>query len=334
MTQRVNNENGPRCRNTEDRSEAQLAAENLAHRIAQPDDAVTHLYKNEEDAGRATLAGWIRHERVRPIIEAARADTETFVAPVARYLASGQRAVTDLACSVLLLQSSLPNGERNAFVLDPVTGWRMAPTVRNMLLTDFRSWLTIVAYRLSSAGVPLDPDYPGDHLVIAQLLLLDVWSGEYDLVHDLNVAGPTLYQAQGRGTPFVRGRRTDRATLNASRILEDLSRRTRGQRTIAAAPHAATKPRAEDRQTREKSARLKALREVVALYPEITPVDLLQGWRTSRVQLPAYLYRSLIAQALGEPRDSRYVGDQKPSLRTLQRDFARLSEPDDDSCAN
>jgi len=328
MTQHVRNENDLRCSNTGGRSEVQLDAGSSPTILPQQDAVVTDLYKTEEDAGRAALAGWIRHKQVRPIIEAARDATETFVAPVRHHL-TGQRSVTLLAGSALLIRGALPNGQHDEFVLDPATGWPMTPGVRHMLLTDFPAWLTIVAYRLASADVPLDPDYPGDHLVIAQLLLLDCWAPGYDLVKDLNVAGPTVYNRQGRGTPFIRRRRTDRATLNASRVLEDLSRRERGDRTVAAAPYAATKPRAAGRQALEKSVRIKVLRDVVALYPEVTAVELLDRWCTSRKHLPGYLYRSLIAQALSLPRESKRVLDLKPSLRTLQRDFDALADPGD-----
>lgn len=318
MTNEPGNVNDPQRANAEGRqTEDQMSSEASGTTLPQQGDEVTQLYKREEDAGRAALAGWIHHEQVRPTIEAAREATETFVAPIAPYL-TGQLAVTNLVCSVLLMQSSLPNGERNPFVLDPATGWPMPPQVRNMLLTDFRAWLAIVAHRLASAGVPLDADYPGDHLVIGQLLLLDCWAPGYDLVHDLNVAGPTMYNQHGTGTPFIRGRRTDRATLNASRVMEDFSRRARGERNIATAPYAATGPRVTAQAGRYKAARLQALREVVDKHPDFPLAKLLPKWGSAGREHPTYLYRASIARQLGISFDD--AKNQKPSQRTLERD--------------
>lgn len=328
MTHDLNSENDPQRANAEGRSEEQLSAGTSSPILPQPEDAVTHLYEAEEKAGRAALAGWVFHKQVRPIIESAREGTETFVAAVSHYLDGdhAQLAVTDLACSILNLVSELPNGERRADVLDPATGWAMPPAVRNSLRVDLKAWLIIVAYRLANAGVPLDPDYPGEHLVIAQLLMLDVWGGDYDLLEDLNYTGPTMYHPLGRGTPVIRGRRTDRATLNASRLVEYYSRRVRGERNIASAPYSHAGPRATARQARYKAARLDALRQVAARHPQLSPTDLLK-WSTTSPSCPAYQYRSLIAKILGISWDA--AKNRKPSLRTLQRDFAELGLPTD-----
>jgi hypothetical protein len=323
MNEHLDNANDPQRANAEGRqNEDQLAAEDLAPILPDSDDAVTKLFKAEWDAGRAALAGWIFHPMVRPIIEAAREGTETFVAPIAHYLASGQGAVCALINSVLHMTWGTPNGRYGIDVLDSTTGWQVTPAVKEMLYSGLPAWLTIVAYRLANAGVPLDPDYKGDHLVVGQLLMLDVWSGEYDLLEDLNIAGPTIYHVHGQGTPFVRAERTDRATLNSSRVLSLLQKGHRGERPIGRPAYAHAGPRAEGRQARERKARLAALREVLEKHPGVELATLLGRWSSTSPSNPAYQYRSALAKQHGISWDK--AREKKPSLRTLQRDYEDL----------
>ncbi len=260
-------ESGSQRANAESRSEAQLTAGTSPDSIPQFDPHVRGLYEAEEGAGRAMARAWLTHPRVRPIIEANRGGAELSVSPVAEHL-GGQEAVTQLTATVLRLTAQWPDGTRAPDVLDPAHGWPVTDEARDVVRALLPQYLHVVARELAAAGVPLDPSYPLDLLVVGQLLLLDVWAGpDVDLTAALNVGGPTTFRADGGGTPQVRVGRTARASRNADRVLEHLRTAAGITPSVLRAPYAGGGTRAPGPQGRVRAARMVALAEVKGLFP-------------------------------------------------------------------
>ena len=224
-------------------------------------------FREEEERAIASLASWIGHPAIPTIVRDATSSVTAAIAPVARHL-SEQREVIPFCWG--------------AFGITPVEpGWRFRG--HTWLLTPAEraaiepAWATLariaaeVAEALATAGVPLDPGWPGDLAVIAEMLVLEAiginipWElAPRDLADGLQLPPNSAIQIDARGTEHRRGIR-ERAERNAGALRRSYEQRLHGPQSPA--PYAGGGKRATPRPTLQRRA---GLREVLAAFPEAT----------------------------------------------------------------
>lgn len=173
MTQHVDNENGPRCWSTEDRSENQLSA-GLAPSIAHPSEPVSphaERFKRAEDDGIIATSRWIGHEAVRDHVERWRIPVMQILAPAfGRILADTDETV--LFCWAVFGITGInsdfqpTNNDWSRVYLTPREK-ACAPRA----VSDFKRIVARAVRNVKSAGADIDPEWDGDHAVIATLML-------------------------------------------------------------------------------------------------------------------------------------------------------------------
>jgi hypothetical protein len=282
---------------------------------------VDGFFRNEEQYAAAALAAWAGHPALPPGIERRRVAAETTTMLFERYLAD-QVQVLRFCCRIFDISYHYPDGSEESNPFDPQDPqcWPLSPAERasaSRSAADFRAVVTFTASDLAQAGVPLDPGWDGDRVIIAQLLLLPRASGHAIpwsdapavLAARLQPPGISAVYRDGRTTTSRDGR-SERAAINIERIRRDYRARQGGR--ALPMPYAGGQPRKAPRQ----QARRDALRAVRARFPDASAARILRTYdHTART--PGGYLRTLLAERPGAPQP-------KPSPSTLYADIRAL----------
>jgi hypothetical protein len=280
---------------------------------------VDGFFRNEEQYAAAALAGWAGHPALPSVVERRRVAAETTTMLFERYLAD-QVQVLRFCCRIFDISFRYPDGSEEPNPFDPQDpeGWPLSPAERaaaGRSAADFRAVVTFTASDLVQAGVPLDPGWDGDRVIIAELLLLPRAAGHAIpwsdapavLAARLQPPGISAVYRDGRTTTSRDGR-SERAAINIDRIRRDYRAR-QGARALPM-PYAGGQPRKAPRQ----QARRDALRTVRARFPDASVALILQTYDYS-AQTPGGYLRTLLAERPGAPQP-------KPSPSTLHADLS------------
>jgi hypothetical protein len=345
------NVNDPRCANTEGRqSEAQLSAGTspaILPRDAEAVSAHAEKFKRAEDDGTVSAARWITHPEVRKRVDAWRPRAMLIAAPpFGRHLGDSDPLTAEvnimrLAWHLASLRGIGPDlelsDENGPWMLEAYEAERTACAVKRL-----RALVKVVAKAIEAAGAPIDPEWEGDRAVLALLLLTPPpvipWGGRWNGNEWLSQPDPVALarwayapspvaitaDATGIRSRFDASQNSARNVLDIQFAYRDQVRADANKPKRTAAPYARGGKRAASRQDKLKAARLYALAEVRALYPDAKGRDLLTGW-SKKSGDPGHLYRSLIAQQFGVSHDA--ACSLKPGLRTVERDCSTLGIP-------
>lgn len=230
-------------------------------------DADERRFREEEERAIASLAGWIGHPATPAIIKDAAASVVTAIAPVSHHL-SEQREVIPFCWGAFGIAAVDPGWTLRGHT------WLLTAAERAAIepaRATLRSITGTVADALVSAGVPLDPGWPGDLAVIAELVVLEAvgiaipWEmAPRELADGLQPPPISAIQIDARGTEHRRGI-SERAERNAGALRRSYEQHLQGPHPPA--PYAGGSKRATPRPTRQRQA---ALREVLAAFPEAT----------------------------------------------------------------
>ncbi len=139
------------------------------------EEALRKRFESEEHQAIDALARWIGHPAVRGIIERRRVGAETVVMPIGRLL-TDQIEVIRFCWHVCGIAGIEPG-----FELRKGEPWLLTASEMSMIdrvEADFRGVVQLAINELEGAGVGLVPTWTGDHVVVGELLLLDI---EWDL---------------------------------------------------------------------------------------------------------------------------------------------------------
>lgn len=224
-------------------------------------------FRAEEQRAIASLAGWIGHPAIPPIIREASLPAAMAAKALERLLTS-QKEIIWFCLSVFELAPVEPGWQRTSHL------WQLNPIERaaiNSARAGVRVVVVAVADALAAAGVRLEPSWPGDLAVIAQLLLLEAtghqvpWdSSPRELAEALQPPANCTITIDGSGS-FQRRWASERAERNTTSLRRDYEKHLHGPRRRAA--YAGGGTRAVPRKT---EARRAALRQVLEAFPEAT----------------------------------------------------------------
>ncbi len=231
------------------------------------DDSDERRFRDEEERAIASLAGWIGHPAIPAIVRDATASVTAAIAPVARHL-SEQREVIPFCWGAFGIMPVEPGWTLRGHT------WLLTPAERAAIEPARATLAGIageVADALASAGVPLDPGWPGDLAVIAEILVLEAigiaipWElAPRGLADGLQPPPNSAIQIDARGTEHRRGI-SERAERNAGALRRSYEQQLHGIQPPA--PYAGGGKRATPRPTVQRRA---ALRAVLAAFPEAT----------------------------------------------------------------
>lgn len=290
------------------------------------DDKLRVWFKAEATYARAAAASWIGDPRVRQVLDEVRPAAATACDFLLRFM-HDQVQTTRFCWWVCRIGPLLPDGQEDhgPFRSDSADPWLLTEQEREVagyLAALFHQKVVLaVAQVLAEAGVPLDPEWPGDQAVLAVLLLLPVagyeipWDGPIaEFAEQIQPPGVSAFDPAGRSTS-ARDGRPEKMAINADRIRKDIRQRK-------GAP--GLKPRyaaGERRTTWQLTAkRREILAELISERPEITVLAVLMTYDFSENQPGGRLRHRLkewcAAEGLAEP--------DKPSEATLYNDFAEI----------
>jgi len=260
------------------------------------------------------VLGWIGHPAVRDHVEAARPDLDEIVAPLGL---ADQLMVTLVVARWLDTTGRFPDGTEwpNPFAGQDVGLLAKATRIGPL----FVARLIELGERIAAAGAPLDPHDPGVLLVLAQVALLgvDFTQPPAAIVDDLNILPPGWIErdAAMRGHSVIgvsrHGRRARfRADLGV--VAEQVAARL-GPAPIGT-PYAGGLRRQHPTDERRRNDRRRALAEVLALHPSVTPGRLRATWAAGPAS-PGGLLRNRLGL---QPHD------RPPSESTLRTDLRQL----------
>jgi hypothetical protein len=133
--------------------------------------ALRKRFEAEEQQAINAVARWVGHPAVRGVIERRRIGAETVVMPIERML-TDQVQVIRFCWHVFGLAGIEPGWE-----LRKGRPWLLTVSEMNTIdrvEADLRGVVQMAVNELEGAGVGLVPSWNGDHVVVAELLLLDV----------------------------------------------------------------------------------------------------------------------------------------------------------------
>ena len=171
---------------------------------ARSEPALRKRFQAEEQQAIDAVARWVGHPAVRGVIERRRIGAETVVMPIGRML-TGQVQVIRFCWHVFGLAGIEPGWElRNG---EP---WMLTISEMNTIdrvEADLRAVVQMAVKELAAAGVGLVPSWTGDHVVVAELLLLDVtWDlPARELAEALQPPAIGAIQIDASGTTHRRG---------------------------------------------------------------------------------------------------------------------------------
>ena len=283
------------------------------------------LFEKEELYGRAAASSWIGHPAVRGALDAARPAAVAVTAPLIPHM-TDQVQCTRFCSRVFEIGLVYPDGSEEPNPFDPEgrEPWPLTGRERELagyIAAAFHLLVRTVASGLSDAGVPLDPEWEGDQVVLAVLLLLPElgyvipWDGEIgEFAREVQPPGVSAFTRDGRSASARDGRPEDMAR-NADRIRK-LLRADNGGRELRV-PYAGGTGRAKPRVT---VIRREILAEILAHDPAVTVARILQTYDHSDRTPGGRLRRQLRERLEAEGREV----PGKPSESALYKDFAHL----------
>lgn len=168
------------------------------------EDALRKRFEAEEQQAIEALARWIGHPAVPGIIGRRRVGAETVVMPIERHL-TGQIEVIRFCWHVFGIAGIEPGWE-----LRRGKPWLLTISEMNTIERveqDFRGVVQLAVNEFDGAGVGLVPSWAGDHVVVGELLLLDVdWAlPARELAEDLQPPAIGAIHIDASGTIHRRG---------------------------------------------------------------------------------------------------------------------------------
>ncbi|MFE7558518.1 hypothetical protein [Kitasatospora sp. NPDC057500] len=271
-----------------------------------------------EQQGAKAAAGWLGHPSLPGLTTSWRSRAEEVVAPIADQLTSQIRTLHFLfyVCGLGLLRSDLS--------VDPAVRWYLRPEqVDRMppIREAFADLLAAAAADFKQSGVPLDPGWSGDLVVVGELLLLavDFELPVEELVKVLQPLPPAAIAPNARGTSVRRGTNS-RAERTITQLRSSYEDRLEGPRVRA--PYAGGNQRAVPAPTR---ARRDALRTVLDAFPDATVSRILMTFDSPIApaisgipRTPGAYLRQLLRDACGTEPD-------RPSQTTLYADVTAIN---------
>jgi hypothetical protein len=285
------------------------------------EDARREKFLSLEKDGATAASRWLGHPSLPDLTGRWRNRAEATVAPIADQLTDQLRTLEFLlyVCGIGILRSD--------WDIEPVPRWYLRPQQAQLMpkiREAFAQLLVEAARDFKAAGVPLDPGWGGDLVVVGELLLLDVdfeLSVE-ELVEELQPLPPASLAPDARGTSVRRGT-TSRTERTITQVRSGYEVHLEGPRTPA--PYAAGKRRAVPSAVQ---ARREALHKVREAFPDATVARIRMTFDSPIAAAPpgtptpvprtagAYL-RQLLREALGTEPDC-------PSQSTLYEDLTDL----------
>lgn len=283
---------------------------------ARSEPALRKRFQAEEQQAIDAVARWVGHPAVRGVIERRRIGAETVVMPIERML-TGQVQVIRFCWHVFGLAGIEPGWElRNG---EP---WMLTISEMNTIdrvEADLRAVVQMAVKELAAAGVGLVPSWTGDHVVVAELLLLDVtWDlPARELAEALQPPAIGAIHIDASGTTHRRGT-GERANNNIAALRRGYERHLYG--APPRAPYARGGTRALPEPTRR---RRQALAKVIGRWPDVTASRILTTFgdygrqRGGQARSPGGYLRQLLQEAAqpGEivrcPSKSTLHGDLK-----------------------
>ena len=274
-------------------------------------------FEAEEQQAIDALARRIGHPAVHGIIGRRRIGAETVVMPI-EHLLTSQIEVIRFCWHVFGIAGIEPGWE-----LRRGTPWLLTVSQMNVIErveADFRGVVQLTVNELESADVGLVPSWTGDHVVVGELLLLDI---EWDLpARELAAAlqPPAIgaIHIDASGTTHRRGS-GERANNNIGALSRAYEQHKYGPQPRA--PYAGGGARALPEPTRRRRQALAKVRE---RWPNVTPSQIFTTFGDHGVQragLPrtpgSYLRQLLEQEAPGEIV-------HRPSKSTLYEDLKAL----------
>jgi hypothetical protein len=288
-------------------------------------DALRKRFVVEEQQAIGTLARWIGHPAVRGVIERRRLGAETVVMPI-EWLLTNQREVIRFCWHVFKLAGIEPSWELRRGEPVPVTLSEFNAIERAE--EDFRAVVQFAVNELEAAGVGLVPSWPGDHVVVGELLLLQGVDWEMSargLAEAMQPPAIGSIRIDASSTSHRRGS-GERANNNIGAIRRAFERYQHGPQPRAA--YAGGGTRALPKTTRRRRQALAKVRE---RWPSVTASQIHTTFGDHGVQrgglprTPGGYFRQLLEQDAGpgeivrRPSKSTIYEDLK-ALRTASRD--------------
>jgi hypothetical protein len=225
--------------------------------------ALRKRFEAEEQQAIDAVARWVGHPAVRGVVERRRIGAETVVMPIGRML-TGQIQVIRFCWHVFGLAGIEPGWE-----LRRGQPWLLTVSEMNAVervMADFRGVVQLAVNELEGAGVRLVPSWAGDHVIVAELLLLDIaWDlPARELAEALQPPAIGAIHVDASGTIHRRGT-GERANNNIAILRRTFERHIYG--APPRAPYAGGGTRAVPEPTRR---RRHALAKIVARWPDVT----------------------------------------------------------------
>jgi hypothetical protein len=282
------------------------------------EQALRKRFDAEERQAIDALTRWIGHHAVRGVIERRRIGAETVVMPI-RWLLTNQPEVIRFCWHVFGLAGIEPGWELRKG--EPVQVTLSEFNAIERAEGDFRFVVHLAVNELEAAGVGLVPSWPGDHVVVGQLLLLPGVDWEMpapDLAKAMQPPAIGSICVDASGTSHRRGS-GERANNNIGVLRRAYERHKYGEPPRA--PYAGGGTRALSEATR---LRRRALAEVLKRWPDVNASRIFTTFgdhglqRGGQARAPGGYLRQLLEQAKpGEvPR--------RPSKSTLYEDLKTL----------
>ena len=233
---------------------------------SQSDGAAATLRKRfqaEERQAITALARWIGHPAVRGVIERRRAGADAVVMPIGRLL-TDQIQVIRFCWHVYGIAGAEPGWHLRRG--EPWLLTHSEMSVIDRVEADFRGVVQLAVNELHGAGVGLVPSWDGDHVIVGELLLLDVdWQlSARELAGAMQPPAIGAIHIDASGTIHRRGT-WEKAESNIAVLRRSYERHLHGPPPRA--PYAGGGTRAIPESTRR---RRDALRKVLDRWPDVT----------------------------------------------------------------
>ena len=264
------------------------------------------------------LARWVGHPAVRGVIERRRAGAEAVLIPIARLLTC-QIEVIRFCWHVFGMAGVEPGWE-----LRRGEPWMLTLSEKSMIErveADFRGIIQLTVNELDGARVGLVPSWAVDHVVVAELLLLDVdWElPARELAEALQPPAIGAIHADASGTIHRRGT-GERAETNIAALRRSFERHLHGPPPRA--PYAGGAARAAPEPTRRRRL---AIARVLQRWPSATASQIATSFgdhglqRGGLARTPGGYLRQLLQES-AEPGEIVRC----PSKSTLHEDLKEI----------
>jgi hypothetical protein len=305
------------------RSQIPAACKGGARVSGRAEEALRKRFEAEERQAIDVLARWVGDPAVRGIIERRRVGAETVVMPIERLL-TDQIQVIRFCWHVYGIVGIEPGWE-----LRVGKPWRLTTSQMNVIdrvEADFRGIVQLAVNELAGAGVSLVPTWTGDHVVVGELLLLDItWDlPARELAESLQPPAIGAIHVDASETIHRRGS-GERANSNIGALGRAYEHHRYG--SPPRAPYADGGKRALPKTTR---LRRQALAKVCEKWPDVTASQIFTTFgdhgvqRGGQARTPGGYLRQLLEQGAGpgaivDPPSKSTLHDDLKALRAASR---------------